>query len=98
RHRDQKAEEPEQITEGKQREHQPHRMQSYTSANQFWRKHVAFEKLSDEKDREHPDNWHPIRPELRDRYRERNDKAGKRTDVGDEADKPRNESDQEAEA
>ena len=45
-HREQKANEAEQITECEQREHEPHRMQPDAVADQFGRKHIAFEELT----------------------------------------------------
>ena len=56
RHRDQKPDKAEQVAEGKQRKHQPDRMQTDPLADEFRCENIAFQELSHQEDREHDDD------------------------------------------
>src|SRR4029079_13827127 len=61
-------------------------MNSNTLANQFWRKHITFDKLPDKENAE-PRRDRPVgRPELRDRHAKRQHKTGHGSDIGDKCD------------
>ncbi len=65
-YRDQQAGETEQRAKGKEREHQPDRVQADTVADQLGLQDVALDRLADEEDGGHHHHRDPVGPELDD--------------------------------
>src|SRR5690242_9977946 len=97
RHGEQEADETEQITERKQREHQPDRMQADAFADKFGRQDIAFEKLAEQNDAGDDHDAGPVRSKLRQSDSEREDQRGQRADIENETDQARYHADQHAE-
>src|SRR5262249_9710039 len=76
RHRDQKTDEAEEITEREHGEDQPDRMQSHALADELGRDDVTLDELTDQEDGNDERDSSPIGPELRDRYARRDHQAG----------------------
>src|SRR5262249_55968841 len=85
------------ITERKHGEDQPDRMQSHTLAYEFRRDNVALDELTDQKNGDHERDPLPVRPELRDRYADRDHQPGHRSDIGNERDHAGDETDEQRE-
>src|SRR5581483_3555503 len=97
RHRHQESDKAEEIAKGEQREDHPYRMQTDAFTYELWRKHIAFHKLTDEEDSEHEKDRAIGWPELRHRDAQRKYETRHRSDVWNERNQPRDETDQETE-
>jgi hypothetical protein len=73
-------------------------MQADTVSDQFRRQHIALEELPEQNNAGDDENTRPVGYELRQRDGNRQHQRRQRADIRDEADQPRHDTDEQAEA